>query len=133
MIVKRVAIPLYGNEVAPRFCFARHMLLAEVAEDEVASRRTMDVSDSGWRARLAMLNDERVSLLLCGGFNRRYLTLAEGFGIFVSWGHAGPADPLLAQLCAGTLPRPTVHCGHNPGRRRGRGPGRGPGRGSGRL
>jgi hypothetical protein len=129
MIAKLVAIPLYGGEIAPRFCFARRMLLANIMDDAVADRRHVDVSDSSWRARLALLNNERVSLLLCGGFNRRYLTLAEGFGIFVSWGHAGPVEPLLTQLCAGTLPRPTVGCARTPGRGRGRSQGQGQGRG----
>jgi predicted Fe-Mo cluster-binding NifX family protein len=113
----RVAIPLFGGEVAPRFCFARRMLLVELADGAVASRQDHDVADCGWQARLRLLSAERVSLLLCGGFNRQYLSLAEALGIFVSWGHVGPVEPLLEQLCGGTLPQPANPCGRSPGRR----------------
>jgi predicted Fe-Mo cluster-binding NifX family protein len=123
----RVAIPLFGSEVAPRFCFARRMLLVELADGAVASRQEHDVANCGWQARLRLLSTERVSLLLCGGFNRRYLSLAEALGIFVSWGHVGPVEPLLEQLCRGTLPQPAISCGRGPGRRhkRGQRPGNG--------
>jgi len=49
---KRVSIPLLGGEVAPRFCFAREMLLVKVAEGRVADRQQLDVADRGWRERL---------------------------------------------------------------------------------
>ncbi len=132
MADKKVAIPLFHGEVAPRFCFARMMLLANITDGEVTGREQLDVSDCGWRVRLTMLADRQVTLLLCGGFNRRYLGLAEGLGMFVSWGHVGAVDPLLEQLCSGTLPRPTIHCGQGfaAGRERRRGRRRGGGHSS---
>jgi len=110
---KHVAIPLFDGEVAPRFCFARWIMLAELMDREVHHRELLDVGECGGRQRLLKLAQRSVTLLVCSGFNRRFLRLAEGLGIFVSWGHVGPVEPLIELLCAGALPGPTVGSGRS--------------------
>jgi predicted Fe-Mo cluster-binding NifX family protein len=122
---QRVAIPLFDGEVAPRFCFARWMLLAEIEDGAVVDREQINVHSFGWRGRLALLSQRRVTVLICGGFNRRYLPLAEAMGIFVSWGHTGPVEPVLEKVCAGDLSLAAVPAAPDHGRGRGRGPRRG--------
>ncbi len=122
-----IAIPLFSDEVAPRFCFARWMLLIEVEDGAVIEREQLDVEGFGWGGRLYLLSQRQVTMLVCGGFNRRYLHLAEALGIFVSWGHTGPVEPMIKKLCAGDLPLapkeniPGSGCGLRQGRGRGRG------------
>ena len=128
---QRVAIPLFNDEVAPRFCFARRMLVAEVVDGATTQREQIDVADFGWRGRLALLSQRQVTVLLCGGFNRRYLHIAEALGIFVSWGHTGPVEPLLDKLCAGDFSLAAVPMAPDRGRGQGRGKGQGRGQGQG--
>lgn len=132
---ERVAIPLFGSEIAPRFGFAQRFLLADLEEGCVRDRLEIDVSRLGWHRRLVLLEEQGVTLLLVGGFNRRFLPYAESLGVSVSWGHTGPVDALLEQLCRGALEPVRAHAGPGAtglGPCAGRGPGRGGGRGRGR-
>ena len=96
----RVAIPLFGAEVAPRFGFSRSLLLADIAEGEVTRRHQVDVTDLCWSERLTLMARQQVRLLVCGGFNRRFLPFAGRLGIQVSWGHCGDVDEVLGGLCS---------------------------------
>jgi len=128
---ERVAIPLFGEEVAPRFRFATRLLLADLVDGTLAEQRTLFVGELGWRARLAMLARERVTLVICGGFHCRYLPFVQGQGIRVSWGHAGPVAALLDKACRGEIE--SVAMQDVPAEpRRGRGGGCGLGGGAGR-
>jgi predicted Fe-Mo cluster-binding NifX family protein len=121
-----VAIPLFTDEVAPRFCFARWILLAELADGAVTQRKKLDVQGFGWLRRLSLLSERQVKMLVCGGFNRRYLPFTEALGIFVSWGHTGPVESVIERLCAGdplltpTENQPDPGCGPRQGRGQGR-------------
>jgi hypothetical protein len=126
-VQERVAIPLFGTEVAPRFRFAGRMLLADVEDGVLVAQRILPVAELGWRARLSMLTRERVTLLVCGGFHRRYLPYLQGQGIRVSWGHTGPTGPLLDRACRGeveNVPVRDLEPRGGPGRRRQRRRGR---------
>lgn len=129
---RRIAIPVFETDVAPRFCFARRFLIAELSKDEVVSRSFVDLGEPGWRPRLALLRRQGVTHVLCGGLNRMYLPSIEGLGIHVSWGHIGEAERLLQRFCTGELGPPIAapsgarhrprrgRCNHN-GRRGRRG------------
>lgn len=99
-----VAIPLFGHEVAPRFCFALEALAIRFDSGEEVSRRTLPISGLPWFERLRLLAKQDVGLLLCSGFNRRLLPIAEGLGITVVWGLVGDVEAVLDQLERGQLP-----------------------------
>ncbi|MFH2009487.1 MAG: hypothetical protein ABI333_23040 [bacterium] len=106
--MRRIAIPVFETDVAPRFCFARRFLIADVEDDEVQSRSYVEMGEPGWRFRLTLLNRQGVSHLLCGGFNRTYAPFALGLGILVSWGHFGAVEQLLEQFCRGEVHQSTT-------------------------
>ena len=119
----RVAVPLFGNAVAPRFGFADEFLFADVAAGSVSGTERITLSARGWHGRLAELSGRGVAVLLCAGFNRQFEPLAESFGIQVIAGLGGEADALVLAYSRGEeLP---VICRRRFGRR---GAGRGRGR-----
>ena len=92
---ERIAIPLFGDQVAPRFRYADQLLLVELGHgEEPLAVDVLTLERLSWNERLSRLAEERVSVLLCGGFERCYLPLAESHGITVEWGLAGDARAL---------------------------------------
>jgi len=99
MTTTRLAIPLFGDVVAPRFGFADEVLVADVEDGAVVSTQRLVMDGAAWPERLGRLADSGVRLLLCGGFNRRFWPVADSYGIQVVWGLAGRADQLIAAYC----------------------------------
>ncbi|MBW2257100.1 MAG: NifB/NifX family molybdenum-iron cluster-binding protein [Deltaproteobacteria bacterium] len=119
----RVALPLIGEDIAPRFCSADHVLVADLEAGAVTTRQVVGVSSVGLPKRLSLLADLGVGWLVCGGFNRRFLPMASAMGIRVTWGLWGSAEAALKTLSMGGTPQPPARQG--PGRRRGHRRGRG--------
>jgi len=90
-----LAVPLHGNDVAPRFCSAHEFVIAELDGDRVHRIRRLTISDEAWSRRLGRLSAAGVKVLLCSGFNRSFLPHAESLGIRVISGLAGEAERLI--------------------------------------
>jgi predicted Fe-Mo cluster-binding NifX family protein len=108
-----VAVPLFGDQVAPRFCFATEILVAEVEGGEVRSRQRVTVDGLDWPQRIRLLNRLGVRLVLASGFNRQVLPMARAHGIEIIWGLTGSAEDLLRALCNGELTRQPVPRGEH--------------------
>ncbi|MCD6497525.1 MAG: hypothetical protein J7M25_04370 [Deltaproteobacteria bacterium] len=115
--VQKVAVPLFGRYVAPRFCFAQEVLVATVEAGQVLSTEVRELQGPERFARQIMdLQRLGVRVLLCGGFNRRFMPLAEQLGMTILWGLMGPAEDVVERYAAGTLPVNDWN-GRRPGRR----------------
>jgi predicted Fe-Mo cluster-binding NifX family protein len=90
-----LAVPLHGNDVAPRFCSADRFLIAELDGGQARCVRRLTISEATWAQCLERLSAAGVSVLLCGGFNHRFLPLAGVLGIRVISGLAGEAEQLI--------------------------------------
>jgi predicted Fe-Mo cluster-binding NifX family protein len=90
-----LAVPLHGEDVAPRFCSADEFMIVELEGGEARRLRRVTIPEDAWSQRLERLSAAGVSVLLCGGFNRSFLPLAEGLGIRVISGLAGEAERLI--------------------------------------
>ena len=90
-----LAVPLHGSEVAPRFCSAVEFMLAEVDGGHVCHVQRLTIPQEAWPRRLELLSTAGVRILLCGGFNRSFVPVAEGLGMRVISGLAGDADQLI--------------------------------------
>lgn len=130
----RVALPVFGEDVAPRFCFARELLVVDLDDDQhETGRRFVLFGPEQWGERIRLLHDLGVEVLLCGGFNRRLQPMADQAGIRVLWGQRGEAETILAAFREGKIDPPAQL---QQGRARGRGRGRrraSGGRGQGRC
>ena len=89
-----VAIPLFCDEVAPRFCSAHEFLLVRVGAEGTGAFRRTRLRDDAWSVRLERLRRLGTSVVLCGGFDSRFLPFARGLGLRVESGLAGPARAL---------------------------------------
>jgi predicted Fe-Mo cluster-binding NifX family protein len=105
-----IAIPLFGSEVSPRFCFAESMLVVEVECGREARRFVTSLGAPWLPGRVAELALLGVRTLLCGGFNRAYLPTAERLGIQVITGVSGDAEKVLAAFLRGAIPGSTRRC-----------------------
>jgi predicted Fe-Mo cluster-binding NifX family protein len=90
-----LAVPLHGEDVAPRFCSAHEFAIAELDGGRVHRICRLTIRDEAWSRRLERLSAAKVTVLLCGGFNRSFLPRAEALGIRVISGLAGEAERLI--------------------------------------
>jgi predicted Fe-Mo cluster-binding NifX family protein len=107
MSAMRVALPVFGNGIAPRFCFAREVLVVDLAGGRETGRRYVMFGPEHGPQRIRTLRDHGVRVLLCSGFNRHLLPLAQQSGIDVVWGLQGEVDNLIRSYQKGDLePQP---------------------------
>ena len=99
----RIAIPTFGNEVSPRFCFAPEVLVVELEGRRELLRTALALGDATCPDRLKLLASRGVSLLVCGGFNSAYLGDAERSGIHVFWGVSGSVDDTVRDVLSGKI------------------------------
>ncbi len=119
--MEKLALPLFNDDLAPRFCYADHVLVVEVCDGAVASARAVPMGRGGGSERLGYLSTLGVTELLCGGFDRRFLPRATAVGIRVRWGLAGNALQVAEAFCRGELDRCRICRTASPiGRSRGR-------------
>lgn len=99
----RVALPLFGRDVAPRFCFAREMLVVDIVDGKENERKYVMFSSEQGPLRIKKLREYGVEVILCSGFNRYLLPVANESGIQVVWGLMGDADQVLEKYRTGDL------------------------------
>ena len=116
----RIGIPLFNDEVSPRFCFAERMLVVRLGEGgEELDRDTVGLGSTWFPDRLALLAARGIDVLVCGGFNAAFLPHAERMGIRVISGVSGPAEESLSAFREGRLSA-NPQCCRGPGGGRGR-------------
>ena len=90
-----LGVPLHGEDVTPRFCSADEFIIAELDGGQLGRVQRLTFPEEAWSERLERLAAAGVRVLLCGGFNRSFLPVAEGLGIRVISGLAGEAKRLI--------------------------------------
>jgi predicted Fe-Mo cluster-binding NifX family protein len=99
----RVAIPTFGQDVSPRFCYAREVVVVEMEDGREVGRSMLALGELSYPSRLQVLENRGVNLLVCGGFNGAFLPDAERTGIHVVWGVSGPVDQAVRDVLAGKI------------------------------
>jgi predicted Fe-Mo cluster-binding NifX family protein len=102
----RVALPLFGTEVAPRFAHASELLVVEIEGGQEVSRQVLSMRALDWHQRVQLLSRLGVSVVLAGGFNRCLWPVARASGLRVYWGQCGEAGAVLAAFVRGELQDP---------------------------
>lgn len=114
----KVAIPLYGSRVSPRFGYTRDFLIVELEGKKEIDRKalTMEINHP---ARMAdRLANEGVSVILSGGMNPHFQEQFRLRNIAVIWGLMGDADDVLATYLDGQVFSGMGPCPRRGGRRR---------------
>ena len=98
-----VAIPLFGDEVAPCFEAAGSFALARVRNTSLESVRLLASTGCEGLGRVQMMRDSRISILICNGIKSLYRDLLETGGVAVVSNVACSASDALLRLMRGEL------------------------------
>lgn len=102
-----VAIPRFGEVVAPCFEFSATIALFTLAGRTVVEERDFCLQSRDALDRLRLLRDQNVDLLICGGVQEYFQDALEESGITVISWVSGSVDSLLTSFMDGELaPRP---------------------------
>lgn len=102
--VRKVAIPRFGEHVAPCFGFSATVTIFMVEDGEVRGQRDFVLQSRRELDRLRLLRDQEVDTLICGGLQDRLEDIIRASGIrVVSWVD-GNVDELLERFLRGELP-----------------------------
>jgi len=107
--VRKVAIPRFGENVAPCFGFSATVTIFMVVDGEVRGQRDFVLQSRRELDRLRLLRDQEVDTLICGGLQDRLEDIIRASGIrVVSWVN-GNVDELLERFLRGELPDGRYH------------------------
>jgi len=118
----KIAIPLFGSVVSPRFDFAREMLIVTCRDGEVLEREKISLPSGPPLWRVALLRDIGVTVVICGGISAFSGRLLASHGVQVIPFAAGPVEEVLEEFLAGgpARARHSAHRWHRRSRGRGR-------------
>jgi predicted Fe-Mo cluster-binding NifX family protein len=115
----RVAIPVFGARISPRFDFAPSLLLLTLEKGEVQAREEVSLSSWDPRRRVEKLKEFEVQTLICGGIDCLSRQMIEDHRIRVIPWVAGEVAEALDSFLNGNLrPGSTLCPGCGRGRRR---------------
>lgn len=117
----KVAVPLFGEEVSPRFGCSTEVLIAWVDAGGVELEGARGLTGTAPWQWPELFSSMGVSVVVCGGIHGRFQQELERRGIQVIWGVIGLAADALHALQNGRLQRDQFVCRgrrrHRAGRR----------------
>ncbi|MGC9324800.1 MAG: NifB/NifX family molybdenum-iron cluster-binding protein [Desulfomonilia bacterium] len=102
----RIAIPVYEQHVAAVADFADFMLVVDLDHDREIRREIVPVTTGILPARVAMLEDLGVDVMICGALSRPYASMAVHSGVGLIPFITGTIAEVLRAYCLGTLSDP---------------------------
>jgi len=118
----KVAIPIFGPRVSPRFDYAPALLLFNLEDNRVVESEKFSLQAWDRLQRLQKLRELGVKTLICGGIDGNSAQILSDYGIRVIAWVAGEADEAMRCFLQGKL-RPRVELCPRCRRGRRRGPG----------
>jgi predicted Fe-Mo cluster-binding NifX family protein len=103
---KTVAIPTYGDRVAPVFDFADRFLLIQLKHHCEVKRTLLHLEGLPRVNRVGVLKKVGVTTLICAGISELSQTMLEGSGIGVFWGVVGEVDDVFTAFMENRLDEP---------------------------
>jgi len=103
-LLKKVLIPLYGDDVAPRFDLAPEVLIALLDEEgRVTDERTIVLPKASAEALCRLILDEKVETVVCGGIEDEYYQYLTWKKVRVLDSVIGDYGAVLRRLGEGSL------------------------------
>jgi predicted Fe-Mo cluster-binding NifX family protein len=99
----KVAIPLFGSRVSPRFGCESEILIVDVEEHQEINRQKLSTVGLGVPQRMSLLSSLSVDTLICGGIDTFCLRSLSAKGFRVIPGVIGEADEALRYFLSGKL------------------------------
>ena len=112
----KIAIPIFGERISPRFDFSPEMWVIEVEEGKVVGQEKFSTANLNFSQRLEQVTSNGVDKVICGGIDGLFRDQLESRGVDIVQDVIGDAGIVIDLLMRGRL-RPGLCCE----RRRGRG------------
>ncbi len=125
----RIAIPMFGTRVSPRFDNAPSLMIVSASDGAILDRSIESMDDIYGQHRIGLLSGGGAEVLLCGGIRRcDYFAILDA-GIEIYPGLMGEAEDVLDAFLQGRLPKgevsgPPISVGPRRRRKRARQPAR---------
>ena len=112
----KIAIPLFGNRISPRFDFSPELWIITLENGEVIHQEKLPMRNLNLPQRLEQLTSNEVSQVICGGIDGFCLNHLGNKGIHVLHNVVGEAEVAFNLFMKGRL-RPGLCCEKRGGRR----------------
>jgi predicted Fe-Mo cluster-binding NifX family protein len=99
----KIAIPLFGSRVSPRFGCEPEILIVDIEEHKEINRRKFSTMELGIPQRISLLSSLCVDTLICGGIDTFCLRSLSAKGFQIIPGVIGEADEALNYFLSGEL------------------------------
>ena len=99
----KVAIPMFNSRVSPSFDFASNVLVATVNSGKVLDKEKYSLINLNPIRRSALLREQGVTVLICGGISNFTGRLLMSNGIEVIPMVSGEADEVLNHFIKGNM------------------------------
>ncbi len=117
----KIAIPVHGNRVMPRFGCTREMVIVTVEGGQRLDSRRLSLTSADFVTLPNFLTAENVSVLICGGIHPRFQQIMQTLNIDLIWGVVGEWQQVVQAYLKGTLRTDPSFClHHGQGRNRGK-------------
>jgi predicted Fe-Mo cluster-binding NifX family protein len=94
----KVAIPVFGSKVSPRFDCAREILFVEFENGAVASRRTTAMEGMNPLQRLRAISTSGATMLVCSALPCFYRRMMDSSGIRIIHAEGMEVDVLIEHI-----------------------------------
>ena len=105
----KLLIPLYGNDVAPRFDLTTDVMIVDIKNlgdpEPVRTSRIVILPRASADDLSRLILNEKIQTVVCAGIEEEYLQFLAWKGITVLDEVLGPAQDVLIAFCRGTLLR----------------------------
>jgi predicted Fe-Mo cluster-binding NifX family protein len=108
-MTQKVLVPIYGNEVAPRFDLATEVWLARVSPDgSIEEERTVVLPQASAESLCHLIITESVKTVICGGIEEEYYEYLRWKKVNVVDSVIGLHQQALEAFKSGTLEPGTI-------------------------
>lgn len=112
----KIAVTYDNGEVFQHFGHAEQFKVYEIEDGKVASSKVLGSNGQGHGALSALLSENKIDALICGGIGGGARQALSEYGIELYPGVQGGADEAVEALLAGSLDyNPNTVCAHHHG------------------
>lgn len=109
----KIAVTYDEGEVFQHFGHSEYFKIYEIADNKVVSSEVISTNGSGHGALAALLGDNSIDVLICGGIGGGAQAALAERGIELCSGASGDADLAVEAYLNGTLESSGVNCNHH--------------------
>jgi predicted Fe-Mo cluster-binding NifX family protein len=112
----KIAIPLFGNRISPRFDFSPELWIITVENREVIHQDRLPMTNLNLPQRLEQITSHEVDKVICGGIDGFSLNQLGNNGVEIVHDVIGEAEVVFNLFMRGRL-RPGLCCERKGGKR----------------